>query len=189
MTTPKVRAAWPISFSPADLQRAPHGDRTSQAAIIATGNVLGIYDDNPGEGTWDYRIRHPSGDSGEWGPWASIAVATPGPLPKGTWAVKCIDSRGWNVYGSGDWIITTGGTLAASMGKLRVFPIVEGLTRPDGAVIVVGGTSHVVSSEWHNNETVFAPSAINCQTTTYNQWRDDDSAITQTEWNKGLSVS
>ncbi|WP_420431248.1 hypothetical protein [Candidatus Poriferisocius sp.] len=77
MTTPKVRAAWPIGFTPADLQRAPSGERTSNAQIIATGNVIGVVDDNPGKGTWDYRIRHPSGDSGEWGPWASINVASP----------------------------------------------------------------------------------------------------------------
>ncbi|WP_420431372.1 hypothetical protein [Candidatus Poriferisocius sp.] len=92
MTTPKVRAAWPIGFTPADLQRAPSGERTSMAQIISTGNVIGVVDDNPGEGTWDYRIRHPSGDSGEWGPWASIAVSAPG--------------TGWTFAGatSGQWL-------------------------------------------------------------------------------------
>jgi len=77
--TKLVRVQWPIRFTPGDVQRAPTGERTSQAAIVETNNVVGVYDDDPGAGTWDYRIRWPSGDSGAFGPWASIMVPSPGP--------------------------------------------------------------------------------------------------------------
>ena len=55
--TPKVRAAWPIGFTPADLQRAPSGERTSNAAIISTGNVIGVVDDDPRRG--NLGLPHP----------------------------------------------------------------------------------------------------------------------------------
>ena len=81
MTTPKVRASWPIGFTPADLQRAQAGPRGPQDPVtISTGNAIGVHDDDPGEGTWHYRIGYPSQASPPvFGPWAAIAVAAPGP--------------------------------------------------------------------------------------------------------------
>jgi len=75
-----VRVSWPIQLTPADVQRAPTGERTSNARIVKTGAIIGVYDDFPGVGVWDYRLRWPSGDAGAWGPWASIEVPTP-PTP------------------------------------------------------------------------------------------------------------
>ena len=66
-----------------DIQRAPTGERSGDAVkIIATDHAPGTaYTDTPGPGTWDYRLRRPTGDSGLWGRWATITVPPVATLP------------------------------------------------------------------------------------------------------------
>ena len=66
-----------------DIQRAPTGERSGpDVQIIATDHAHGTaYTDTPGAGTWDYRLRRPTGDSGLWGRWATITVPAVATLP------------------------------------------------------------------------------------------------------------
>lgn len=59
-----------------DIARAPTGERGALVSVIRTGADGGLYtDSNPGDGTWDYRVRFPSGSNGEWSPWATVTVS------------------------------------------------------------------------------------------------------------------
>ena len=76
--TQLVRVEWPAPYAslPMLVQRAPTGERSNLAAIISRNNNTGHFTDDPGAGTWDYRL----GYLGEWGPWAEIVVP-PAPSP------------------------------------------------------------------------------------------------------------
>ncbi|WP_420431250.1 hypothetical protein [Candidatus Poriferisocius sp.] len=69
-----------------DIQRAPSGERSGDdVKIIATDHAHGTaYTDTPGPGTWDYRLRRPTGASGLWGRWATITVPPVATIPAPT---------------------------------------------------------------------------------------------------------
>ena len=73
---PTVDIAWADNGELVDIARAPTGERTTLAAVIRSGVAGGAATDSPGPGTWDYRLRRPSGPAGPWGPWASITVTS-----------------------------------------------------------------------------------------------------------------
>ena len=64
-----VSIRFPLSHVVCDLARAPLGERTHLVEVIAQ-NRAGRYSDDPGDGTWEYRVRFPPGDAGIWGAWS-----------------------------------------------------------------------------------------------------------------------
>ena len=202
----RVQLTW-AAGQPVTIQRAPTGERTSLAEIIAInapGQGRGdhrTYVDDPGPGTWDYRIQR----SGVWSPWQSITVPEPvtPPVPPspcglptsgwslcGTYAGQ--NSSTVNVYWSGDWLITSGqgagrsritAIHAAWIGAADAIP-----ARPDGAMISFDDTNAVsVGSDWsqHDNDPA---AAWTCNMPIRRRWSFSKN-VPLARWNGGVAVS
>ena len=67
-----------------DIARAPNGDRSNPVIIATDIDAITYYNDLPGVGLWDYRLRA----GGLWGEWAGPAVVfapLPPPVRYGRW--------------------------------------------------------------------------------------------------------
>ena len=69
-----VQVNIPTQYLPCDIARTPRGDRTSNVRVIATNHNAATYLDRPGSGTFEYRVRWPSGSAGVWSLWSLPVV-------------------------------------------------------------------------------------------------------------------